>query len=414
MKNNIWKKFILSDLSGKVVTTFKDIFLGIYFLKISQGNIVNVSMYFIAMYFTYPVLLYIINHVFSKINLVKIFRIGLFVNLFKCIILLLSGKGIVNYIIVFGIVDALGDALYYYAQQILIKRINNDGNFNRYFTVNYIVKSVFGIVMPVIFGYCITKNSYILAFDILTLFTLFSLMMSFTLKIENIEHKKIDIKKFKEMIKHNNQTKMMKLITYKTFARGLSSYGVLSSLITIVTYMIVKNEFSLGNISSFITAISIIIIYILGKYVNRKKLSKSFVPLAVIQSFVILLLSFYMIFGDVNATICNSTVTLGFVLVLAYNIVNGICNPIFEYSNNIIYYECMVKQKIEKEYEITYNFIFETILNIARATGYVILILISMANFNLNIVAFMILGFTLIYIVFSYLLKEIEQKYLKE
>ena len=45
MKDNMWKKFIASDLSGKVITTFKDIFLGIYFLKISQGNIFNVSIY---------------------------------------------------------------------------------------------------------------------------------------------------------------------------------------------------------------------------------------------------------------------------------------------------------------------------------------------------------------------------------
>ena len=412
--DNMWKKLIVSDLSGKIITIFKDIFLGIYFLKITQWNIFNVSIYFIALYIAYPIILYMINHIFTKINLVKIFRMGLFVNLLKCIILLLTGDKIVNYIIMFGIIDAIGDALYYYAQQILIKRINKDGKFEKYFTANYIIKSTFGIIMPVIFGYCITSNSYMLAFGVLSIFTLFSLLMSFTLKIDCLEHQKINIKKFKESIKINNQSKMMNLIACKTFVRGLSSYGVLSTLITILTYMIVENEFSLGNISSFITVISMVIIYILGKYVNKKKLSKSFVPLAVLQSFIIIILSFSMIFGDINANFFNSTVTLGFVLILIYNIVNGICNPIFEYANNIIYYECMVKQKIEKEYEITYNFIFETILNISRATGYMILILIAMTNFNLNVIACMIVGFTLMYIVFSYLLKEIEQRYLKD
>ena len=145
--DNMWKKFIVSDLSGKIITIFKDIFLGIYFLKISQGNIFNVSIYFIALYIAYPIILYMINHIFTKINLVKIFRMGLFVNLLKCIILLLTGDKIVNYIIMFGIIDAIGDALYYYAQQILIKRINKDGKFEKYFTANYIIKSTFGIII---------------------------------------------------------------------------------------------------------------------------------------------------------------------------------------------------------------------------------------------------------------------------
>ena len=34
--NNVWKSFLISDLAGKVISVFKDVFLGIYFLKIMK------------------------------------------------------------------------------------------------------------------------------------------------------------------------------------------------------------------------------------------------------------------------------------------------------------------------------------------------------------------------------------------
>ena len=49
-KKDVSKIFLISDLSGKVISVFKDVFLGIYFLKITQGNIVNVSVYYIVFF----------------------------------------------------------------------------------------------------------------------------------------------------------------------------------------------------------------------------------------------------------------------------------------------------------------------------------------------------------------------------
>lgn len=125
-----------------------------------------------------------------------------------------------------------------------------------------------------------------------------------------------------------------------------------------------------------------------------------------------MIVTFTMIFGNINSNVFSSHLTVGYILILVYNIVNGICNPIFEYVNNIIYYECMSKQKIDIEDEPNYNFYFETINNISRAIGYVILILVSVLSFNLKIVAILIVCFTIMYIAFAFSLKEIEQKFL--
>ena len=77
---NVWKNFLICDLAGKVISVFKDVFLGIYFLKITQGNIVDVSVYYITFFLIYLVCLLLVNKL-QKLNLVSMFRIGIFLNL---------------------------------------------------------------------------------------------------------------------------------------------------------------------------------------------------------------------------------------------------------------------------------------------------------------------------------------------
>ncbi len=121
-QSNTWKKFLVSDLAGKVITVFKDVFLGIYFLKITQGNIVDVSLYYITFFLGYLLCLLMVNRL-QKLNLVSMFRIGIFLNLMQCIILLVIGEDISSYIISFAIFASIGNAFYYYPQQIFIKRV---------------------------------------------------------------------------------------------------------------------------------------------------------------------------------------------------------------------------------------------------------------------------------------------------
>lgn len=411
--DNVWKNFLIADLAGKVISVFKDVFLGIYFLKITQGNITDVSIYYITFFMTYLLCLLIVNKL-QKMNLVTMFRIGIFLNLLQCIILLLVGEKISNYIIQFAIFASIGNAFYYYPEQILIKRVNNENNFQNYITKDQILKYAISIVLPVLLGYCISKNSYSLAFSVLIVLISISFIFSLFIKGFDLNHGKIDLKKFFIKIDNNRDEKLMRLLSIRTLLRGLSSFGVLSTLITIITFLVVSTELSLGSISSFITIISIIVVYVVNKFIKRDKLSKIFIPISIIQSIVVILLTFGMIHFNINNTINIGTlsINIGFLLVLLYNIINGISNPIFETSNSVVYYECMCIQNIDIEDEPNYMFWFEIMINVSRSFGYLILILISNLGLNLNIIAFLIVGFTLVYIAFAYTLKKINREYL--
>ena len=412
-RNNVWKSFLMSDLAGKVISVFKDIFLGIYFLKITQGNIVDVSMYYITFYLTYLICLLIVNKL-QKVNLVSMFRVGIFLNLMQCIILLIVGDQISNYIIPFAIFASIGNAFYYYPEQILIKRVNKEGNFQNYITKDQILKYSINIILPIILGYCISKNSYELAFIVLIVLISISFAFSLFIKGFDLKHGKINLKKFFENINNNGNKKLMTLLSFRTLFRGLSSFGVLSTLITIITFLVVSTELSLGSISSFITVISILVIYCINKYVKRENLSKVFIPMSIVQSIVVIILTFSMMYININNLlhIGPLTISTGFLLVLLYNVINGISNPIFETSNSVVYYECMCKQNINIEDEPSYIFWFEIMINISRSFGYLVLIFVSKIGFNLNIIAILIVVFTLMYIAFAYTLNKITRKYL--
>lgn len=412
-KNSVWKSFLMSDLAGKVISTFKDVFLGIYFLKITQGNIVDVSMYYITFFLAYLICLLIVNKL-QKMNLVSMFRIGIFLNLMQCIILLIAGEQISNYIIPFAIFASIGNAFYYYPEQILIKRVNKKGDFQNYITKDQILKYLINILLPIILGYCISKNSYELAFIILIVLISISFIFSLFIKGFDLKHGKINLKKFFININSNGNKKLMTLLSFRTLFRGLSSFGVLSTLITIITFLVVSTELSLGSISSFITVISILVIYCINKFVKRENLSKVFIPMSIIQSIVVIILTFSMMYLNINNLIHigSVTISIGFLLVLLYNIINGISNPIFETSNSVVYYECMCKQNINIEDEPNYIFWFEIMINVSRSFGYLVLIFVSKIGFNLNIIATLIVGFTFMYIAFAYTLNKITRKYL--
>ena len=411
--NYTWKNFLIADLSGKIITVFKDIFLGIYFLKITQGNIVNVSSYYITFFIAYLICILLVNRL-QKTNLIRMFRIGIILNLMQCVILLLAGEQIANYIVPFALFSSIGNAFYYYPEQIIIKRINHEKDFQNYITKDQILKYTVNIIIPILLGYCISKNSYELAFVILILLIFISFIFSLFMKGFDLKHEKINLKKFFTNVKNNDNQKLVKLLSLRTVFRGLSSFSVLSTLITMLTFIVVSTELSLGSISSFITIISILAIYLTNKFVKKEHLTKAFIPMAIIQSIIIVILTVGMIYFDTENLlhIGSITISMAFFLVLLYNIVNGIINPIFETSNSIIYYECMCKQNIDIKDEPTYIFWFEIMINISRSLGYLILIFVSNIGFNLNIIAYLIVIFTLMYIVFAYIMRKIVKEYL--
>lgn len=413
MKKDIWKYFLATNLSSNIIGVFKDIFLGIYFLKITDGNIAKVSLFYIVCYLGYVTFIYIINK-FLRTDLLKSFRFGLFLNLLQCLCLVIAKERISEYIIHFAVLNSIANAFYCFPQQILIKRVNKYNNFKKYFSFNDILEKIINLVFPIIFGYMITMGSYTLVFLLLSIVTFISFIISFYIKIEDTEQDEINLKYFFAKIKEDKKQKPMMYMSIRSALRSLSSFGVIKTLIVILTYLTVNSELSLGGINSFTTIISIITIYVINRYINRKDLSKIFIPVAIMQSIVIIFLatSLSTINANQSLAIFSTSINIMFLLILIYNIVNAISNPVFELANKIIYFEFMDKQNIDVKDEANYIFYFEIIGHIFRSIGYIILIIASKVGVTASKVTWLIIFLSLMYIGVAYVLRTIDMKYI--
>lgn len=412
-QNSVSDLFLISDLSGKLIGNFKEVFLGIYFLTITQGNIVSVSIYYIVFFLVYVICLLLVNKL-QKMNLMTMFRIGIFLNLMQCLILLIAGSKITDFIICFAIFASIGNAFYYYPEQILIKRVNKENGFRNYVMKDKILGYAVKIILPIMLGYLISKNSYGLAFAILSLLIFICFCFSFFVKEFELGHDKINLRSFFKHINKNGNSKLLKLLSIRILCRGLSSFSAISTLLTIMTFMVVEKEFSLGSITSIMTIVSIFTVYVVTNFIKRKNLSKLYIPISIIQSIIVIILAFSITNLNISSSlnIGTFTISVSFILILLYNLINSISNPIFETSNTIVSYECMEKQDIKTGNEPNYIFWFEIMINSSRSFGYLILIFISSIGFDLTIISFLLVLFSFMYIVFAYILKVIEQKYL--
>lgn len=258
-----------------------------------------------------------------------IFRIGIFLNLLNCFFLLLIGENIVNYIIIFAIINAIANLFYYYPEQLLINRINSEDSVSNYISNDNLLSYLINVIFPIIFGYTIVKNSYDLVFIILIIIMTISLITSLFIKNINVKNKEINLKRFLK----NNDKKLIHILSLRDLVGTFATTGALSILITVLTYIITKSEFSLGNISGLITLISILVVFIVKKSSNKPKFYKIFVPMSILQCLTTLLLMFAIVKLNINLEIniiANITVTLGLILVLIFNIAQAIVLPVVQ------------------------------------------------------------------------------------
>lgn len=412
MKNKNWKYFLASDAFSSTVKVFTNIFLGIYFLKITDWNIPAISGFYIVNFLTYLIAFYVINR-YIKTDILKLFRIGIFFNFLKCVSLLILGHTVKDYIIPYAVFFGLSNAFYFMPQQLLIKRVNSTQSMKKYLTTSKIINDSIGIVFPIIFGAIISEGSYQIVFIFLSICSLVSLAMSFYIKNVSTSHYKINLKRLYANLKKNREIELFKQLTLRSVFRSLSSFGVISTIITILTFYVLGSELSLGALKSVVAIMALVVVYIVNQKLPRRTLAKVFVPIAIIQSIIIVVLTCAMMYLKVDSIVAYG-LSVGTLLICLYNIVNGFSDPIFELANEMVFYECMCKQDIDEADEVSYVFWFEIITAFSRSLGYFVLFLVSLSGFNFNFICILVVVISFIYILFAYSLRRINSGYLND
>lgn len=384
-----WKSLILTHIFKEAVILFNNIFLGIYFFKMTENSIITVSLYYFIFYFMSIPLRYVFSIMINSNRVIKMYRLALFINLIVPLILILLKDNIVNYIYLFALFYAATQMLYWTSYEVIIKDINKNENFHKYFMYDNIITNIQSIILPAFFGIVLDKYSYLVVFFILSIFSLFAFILSFKINQDNIECYPINIKKFFLNIKDKIK---LKYLTLQSIYDGLTSGGIADFLATIIIFDKISNEAFIGNISSIIGIICVILTLIFQKKLNSTKYSK-FVILITILLFLITI---------------PIAIKPALILIILYKLLVGIGDICTNIQGNAVTFKS-IDDITDIKMKVDYLWFMEMVLNIGRCLCLLVIIVTSIIFKNIDSLTPLFIFFSLFYILRAIVIYKIQK-----
>ena len=368
-KNNnlskLAKTLIIDQSIGKVISIFLDVFLAAYFYKITEQNILYLSIYNIVGWIVATIGAFVVSNYIKKKDKIKLYRFGIIIKSLYIFMIIVMGEKIIKFVYLIGAMYGISTATTGFPFNMIESECINQKERKKYIGLASVFTEIISFVVPIILGAYITLKSYQVAAIIILLFSIIKIINSFNIKNINVQSSNIRIRDFASKLKKD---KILKKLYIIEFLKGINRYGVMSLVVSLLIIYNTKNEFELGWISSLLSLCSILAMYIFAKAYKDKY--KKFI---LCFSLVFLFVSFALVMNNINM---NSIILYNISYYIFMNIILKITEVnLFDYSN-------------KKEYKDKYNteyFIFrELFLNIGRILGYILLLIFVGFSHNLN------------------------------
>lgn len=356
-----------------ILNNFVDVFLVLYFLTVSNSNIMPLGIYkLVAMIAVWLVIFFTRNYCKSK-GRINFLRIGVILYFVYFLAIIILKEKVVDYIYLIGLLYGLEEGFYYSVYNM----IESDGVENKdrekYIGSYTVVKNIISIIFPLIFGSLIQTSGFINA----TIFALFivilEIILSNVFKDNNIP--KSDKTNFKEFRKITKKHKEFNRIIESKICAGLTySEGALSYVITIYIIKVFSESVSLGIFTSIFSIISALIGLLFVKVIKPKHYNTLMISTSTIT--IILL--------------CVMLINCNFLTIILYNLFQTISKGLTDLINerNVSNYSNI--KELKQEYKVEYFLSIETSLFIGRVISNVLFIFMAFTNTNIIMVIFVI------------------------
>ncbi len=368
--NNYNILFILRLLKN-IVNNFLHSFLVLYFLDISERNILPLGIYNLFAVLTIFGVVFFTRNITKSKNRIILLRLGIFLDLIYFLAIILLRENIINYIFLVGFLFGLSNGFYYSANNILESNgVNNKDRAK--FTGSYTaVEAILSIFFPLIFGSLINATGFLKSLVIVIAIVIFRIFLSFLFKDNYIpESKKVDLKKYYQLT--NNDIRFKQTYRVQFFNGIVISEAAFSYIITIYIIKVFSNSFSLGVFTSVFNVITFFIGIFFAKFLKKQNY---FFAIKLTMTFTIISL-FIMIFN------CNSLTIILFNLF--QTISKSLCVLIF--MNNL--HNLSNDDAIKKEYKSEYWLSTETSVAMGRVISSILFILLAFFDTTIMIVVY--------------------------
>jgi len=383
--------FILRTLK-ELLAIFVDSFLVLYFVQVSQNNILPLGIYKLIAVISIYIVMFITKNFCKSKNRVIFLRIGIILDFIYFLTIILLKEKITDYIYFVGLLYGLEEGFYY----CVANMFESDGITNeertKYEGSYFSVQSILSIIFPIVFGSIIYTNGFLKSLPIVLFIVLFRLILSFLFKDTNIPKvSKINLKEFKNIVKKTPEVKKIYLIN---FFEGLTySEGAFGYIVTIYIIKVFSNSFSLGIFTSIFSLVSCLLGILFAKVIKKKYYRKM---IGVSMTFTII-------------SLCIMLYKCNFITIVIFNFFQTVSKNLMNLINNTSGANISNLELIRKNYKVEYFFGMETCLIIARIISNSLFII--MAFSNISVLMFVFIGILIFYAYHSIQLQKIiEQK----
>lgn len=391
--STIAKVLILDQSIGKIINIFLDTFLAAYFYKISQNNILYLSIYNIIGWIFATIGAFLVANIIKRKNKVKLYRFGTLTKSIYIFIIMILGEKIVDYVYIIGIMYGISTATTGFPYNMIESESVSNKERSKYIGFASVATEIISLIIPILLGAYITFESYQVAASLIFVFSILKLVLSFKIENKNVQKSKVNIKEFYNIFYKDS---ILKKIYTIEFFKGINRYGVMSLVVSLLIIYQSNNELELGSWTSLFSLFTIIAMYLFGKFYksNRKRN-------LLVYSLIAILISSVSVFYKMSLTtviIYNIAYYVFMNIILKITEVN-----LFDYSN---------KEPFKTKFNTEYFVFRELFLNIGRILGYIALLFLvgfTQKLTNLNIVFGLIIC-SIIATIYLSLRVEIENK----
>ncbi len=370
--NNYKVLFSLRILKS-ILTSFVDSFFVLYFLDVSDNNILPLGIYKLVAVITVYIVIFLVRNIAKSKYRVNLMRIGIIIDFIYFLTIILLKDKIIHHIYLVGLLYGLEEGFYF----SVYNTIESDGIANeeraKYRGSFTAVQSILTIIFPLLFGSLIYSSGFIKSLLIVLIIIVLRIILSFVFKDNNIpQSNRTNLKEYFKLTKNDKRIKQL----YKViFFDGITySEGAFSYIVTIYIIKVFSNSFTLGIFTSIFSIITCIIGFLFAKCIKKEHYTSI---IKITMSLTILSLGI-MIFN------CNA------ITIILFNLFQTISKNIVILINETSQSNLCNIEKIRKEFKGEFWIFNETSYVIARVISNSLFILMAYTNSNIIILLFVV------------------------
>jgi len=368
-----FKRYLFHNLLVRGGKSFADIFISIYLWRLGQNFLIVLAYFLITrlvMLFSFS---FIGGPLTKKISPLYSLKIGILFTILFYSSFLFLGKNSLQFFWALAIIHGIKTGIFILGDHTLKHDLSSSDGRQRNFSILSIMTMAVKFLAPLIAGFIIASSvleaskAYTPIFCIaLSLFALAFINSFFFKDYKNSGERYNLLEKSALLIKNRN----FRILSSSSFFTGFT-YGLIPIVIPMLIYLLSLTEKTVGAFESLKVLITIIILFIVGKYVSSKKYKFYLVTLGALAFFIHLLPAVYPALWTIFL--------YGFLISLVYAPAEVLWDTIYY---NLIKQMCKTKKCMD-DTKIEYLVIQEVLGHLGTIIGILILFCIYLFSNNL-------------------------------